>query len=88
VHQCEEEEELSWGKPKDRRCYLERGTGRAVKTAKADRGAQDDQRKKSETWEEVKDQGRKHDREAPSRAEREPTVAIEEQVTGSRYKVN
>jgi len=52
VHQCEEEEELSWGKPKDRRCYLERGMGRAVKTAKADRGTRDDQK------EEVKDLGR------------------------------
>ena len=50
VHQCEEEEELSWGKPKDRKCYLERGMGRAAKTAKtakADRGTRDDQREEA-----------------------------------------
>jgi len=62
--------------------YLERGTGRAVKTAKADRGTQDDQK------EEVKDLGRKRDREAPSRAQGEPTMALEEQVTGSHRKVH
>jgi len=47
---CGEEEELSWGKPNDRKCYLERGTGRAAKTAKtakADRGTRDDQREEA-----------------------------------------